>query len=254
MKKINLLLCALSLIGTVAATGNESKDFDRIKKNSKVGDTYATCNLSTTATVSNSVTCNGGRDGSVNATPSNGTEPYTYMWGDGNSNSSETGLSAGTYSVTVTDNTGCTATAAATVTQPSILNTSVGVTTNVTCNGGSDGSVSTTPSNGTSPYTYSWAGGGTNSTETGLSAGTYSVTVTDNCGTTATASTTITQPTGLSISATASSSVICFGKYDTLSTTVSGGNVPYTYSWTTGSPTGGLSCSNCQNPVATPAC
>ncbi len=236
MKKFNLLFCTLFFLGAVASAKHNPNATDKGKSNGRVTDNSVTCTVTASAAVTNNVTCNGGNDGSVSVTPSSGTTPYTYMWGDGNTNSGETGLTAGTYSVTVTDNDGCTATAAATITQPSTLTASAGVSSNVTCNGGSDGSVSSTPSNGTPPYSYSWTGGGTNSTETGLAVGTYTVTVTDNCGATATASATITQPSSLSASANTTANVSCNGGSNgSVSSTPSNGTAPYTYSWTGGS-------------------
>lgn len=130
------------------------------------------------------------------------------------------------------------------------LDVTTTVTANVSCNGGSNGSASVTVSHGTTPYTYSWSGGGTNSTYTGLTAGTYTVTVTDNDGITGSVTATITQPTALSVSTTESSSSMCPSSSDSLFSSVSGGISPYTYSW---SPSSGLSCTTCQKMNAKPS-
>jgi hypothetical protein len=106
-------------------------------------------------------------DGSVVITPAGGTPGYTIT-------PAQTGLAAGTYTFTVTDSKGCTATTSVTITQPPPITTTQAVT-NVTCNGASNGSVVITPGGGTPGYTITPA-------QTGLAAGTYTFTVTDSKG------------------------------------------------------------------------
>lgn len=142
------------------------------------------------------VSCNGGTNGSINITASGGTPGYTYSWNNGSTSEDRTGLAAGTYSVTVTDANGCTATLSATITQPAALTLST-TSTNPTCPPSanppvnSDGAINLTVSGGTGPFTYAWTtvgGAGLNPTaedQTGLTAGTYNVTVTDARGCTA---------------------------------------------------------------------
>jgi len=155
--------------------------------------------------------------------------------------SNPNGLEAGIYSVTVTDQNGCTATSSVTLTQPGVLSDSIVTTSivNISCNGASTGSATVGVNYGTSPYTYSWSsGGGTNATAGGLTAGTYTVTVMDSCGALVAASVTITQPNAFSITASIISSNVCTGggKGDA-QVVASGGSAPYTYSWSTGSTT-----------------
>jgi hypothetical protein len=193
--------------------------------------------LTVSASVAANVSCLGGSNGSASATPSGGTSPYTYSWSPGGgTNSPQTGLTAGTYTITVTDNNGCTATASTTITQPSTgISVSASVTANVTCGGGSNGSLSSSASGGTSPYTYTWSpGGGTNSTYTSLTAGTYTITVTDNNGCPGTASATITQPPILTVAIVPIGVACNGGSNGSASATPSGGTSPYTYSWSTG--------------------
>jgi sugar lactone lactonase YvrE len=191
--------------------------------------------LSVSTSVTTNVACNGGSNGSASVTVSNGTTPYTYSWSGGGTNTTKTGLSAGTYTITVTDNVGVTGSATVSITQPSALNVTPTVTNNVSCNGGNNGSVSSTPSGGTSPYTYSWSGGGTNSTKTGLSIGTYTISITDNNGCTATNTATISQPSTLIVTANVITNVSCYGESNgIISATPSGGTIPYTYSWSGG--------------------
>ncbi len=143
------------------------------------------------------VSCNGGTDGQVTASATGGISPYTYAWNTGATTAQETSLGAGTYSVTITDNNGCTSSSSATITQPTALNASTTVDQNVNCNGGADGGLSGSATGGTNPYTFLWSNGGTTSTQTGMSAGTYTVTITDNNGCTATSSKTLTSPTAV---------------------------------------------------------
>ncbi|WP_174514441.1 SprB repeat-containing protein, partial [Chryseobacterium aquaticum] len=158
--------------------------------------------------------------------------PYTFNWGGGITTEDRTGLSAGTYTVTITDANGCTGTVNATVTQPTALSATISQT-NVSCNGGSNGSASITVSGGTAPYTYSWSPtGGTGATATGLSAGTYTVTVTDanSCSTTRTV--TITQPATSVSGTTVVTNVSCNGSSNgAINLTATGGTAPYTFNW-----------------------
>src|SRR5690606_26061728 len=181
---------------------------------------------------------NGGSNGAINLTPAGGVGPYTYVWNSGATTEDRTGLTAGSYSVTITDANGCTATINnIVVTQPTVVNATAGAQTNVSCNGGTNGSATVTVTGGTGAYTYSWApSGGTAATATGLAAGTYTVTVTDANGCTDTQSFTITQSAALTAALT-TTNVSCPGAADgTASAAVTGGTGAYTYSW---APSGG---------------
>ncbi|HXB14086.1 MAG TPA: T9SS type A sorting domain-containing protein, partial [Bacteroidia bacterium] len=168
---------------------------------------------------------------------SGGTTPYTYSWSGGHgTNNYVTDLSAGTYTVNVTDHNGCSASALASITQPAVLSVSANTILNVSCNGGSNGSAFSVVSGGGPPYTYSWSGGGgTNANTSGLSAANYTVTVSDSCGNSATASVSITQPNALSVLANTTANVSCNGGNNgSASSIVSGGSSPYTYLWSDG--------------------
>jgi len=183
------------------------------------------------------VSCNGGTNGTATVNATGGTAPYSYSWApSGGTAATATGLAAGTYTVTITDNNTCQTTRSVTITQPAAFSITTSKT-DVSCNGGSNGSASVSVSGGTAPYTYSWApSGGTAATASGLAAGTYTVTITDNNSCQTTRSITINQPPVL----TATSSFVdesCAGALNGSATvTPSGGTAPYTYSW---SPSGG---------------
>ena len=186
------------------------------------------------------VSCNGGSNGSASVTPSGGNPGgYTYLWSpSARTTATAIGLTAGNYTCTVTDSRGCTATRSFTITQPDALNVANGSQTDVSCNGGSNGAASVTPSGGTPGYTYLWSpSGGTAATATGLTAGNYTCIVTDSRGCTTTRSFTITQPDALNVANGSQTNVSCNGGSNgSASVSVSGGTGTYTYNW---SPSGG---------------
>lgn len=152
----------------------------------------------TTSTSTTHVTCYGSCDGSINTTTTGGTLPYIFAWNNGATTASISALCAGTYSLTVSDSKGCNSISSITITQPPFLTATAIVMSHVSVNGGSDGSASVNVSGGTTPYFYAWSTSPiqTIQTITGLTAGTYTVSVTDIKSCTATSSVTITQPTG----------------------------------------------------------
>ena len=207
---------------------------------SRTGTATITALSSPTVTVTSSTNdkCNGNSNGSATVSVSGGTSPYTYSWAPGGSTTAtESNLSAGTYTITVHDSSGCVATTTVTITQPAPITGTI-TTTGVLCNSGSTGTATVTVSGGNSPYTYLWTPGGqTNQTATGLSAGSYSVTITDKNGCTGTASTIITQPAVLTDSISAVTYPTCNGGTGTATVGVTGGTTPYTYLWNPGGQT-----------------
>ena len=140
------------------------------------------------------VLCNAGTTGSITlGTVSGGTTPYAYTWttSDGTipagqqNNANLTGLTAGTYNYSVTDANTCTpATGSFTINQPDAITVGLGSKTDISCNGGTTGSITLgTVSGGTTPYAYTWttsdgtipAGQQNNANLTGLTAGTYNL-------------------------------------------------------------------------------
>lgn len=188
------------------------------------------------AITSTNVLCNSGNSGIASAAASGGTPGYTYSWTpSGGTSSVATGLAAGNYSVIVTDSHGCITNSPVTITQPSAISLTIN-SNNTTC-GNAVGSATVTATGGTPNYTYSWsAAASTSSVCSSLSAGFYSVTVTDNHGCTNSISTNISSSGGPTIAITGTN-VACFGSATGIaSATVTGGATPYTYSW---SPSGG---------------
>ena len=198
---------------------------------------------------STNVTCNGGNNGSVTSTPTGGTSPYTYVWSDANTSTTATvsNLTYGSYTVTVNDANNCSATASATISQPAaFLYVSAGIISNVTCNGGNNGHAVVNPVGGVLPYTYSWSNGTSTvsaiQSPNTLSAGSYTVTVLDNCGASHTSTAIITQPNDMRDSVATQTNISCAGgKGGCVNIGAKGGTYPYQYLWSNGATTVNLS-------------
>lgn len=168
-----------------------------------------------------------------------GLGPFEYHWSTGGSSATETGLAAGSYTVTVTHiNSGCSETISVSVTNPGAPSATVTSVDDVTCFGLNNGAATINTTGGTPSYTYSWApSGGTGASASNLAAGSYTVTVTDAANCVTITSLAITEPTQLTASVTASTPETCVGCNDGSATvTANGGTTGYTYSW---SPSGG---------------
>ena len=186
-----------------------------------------TCNLNTLIHIS----CFGAMDGQLAVNGVGGTPPYAYAWSNGETTMSISNLGPGTYSVTVTDGNNCVSNCAATVLQPNPLTCSATATSNVSCNGGSDGTATVTTAGGTAPITIDWGTANPNA----LAAGTYTVNVTDANGCTGTCTVTITEPTPVSCTTANTGNVLCNGGNDGSATVQgAGGTPPYTYAWSNG--------------------
>ena len=127
------------------------------------------------------VTCSGSFTGQAEANATGGTAPYSYLWNNGQTSQVASGLAAGSYSVTVTDNNGCQSVANATITEPPLFE-AVLSSTDVSCDGSILGTADVVATGGTPAYSYNWNTGSTLSGITGLTTGSYAVTVTDANG------------------------------------------------------------------------
>ncbi len=180
------------------------------------------------------ILCAGDTNGSATVSVSGGTPPYTYNWSNGQTGATGTGLSAGNYTVTVMDASGCTDDILVVITEPPVLDVSAGTTVGATCDNATDGEVSVTVSGGTPPYTYSWSNGATTSSISNLSAGAYSVTVTDANGCTADDAVTVAAFDSPSCSITITQDISPAGNDGEAMVNVTGGTPPFTYQWSNG--------------------
>lgn len=194
-----------------------------------IGDTPAAFQGTTTV-----VSCPGGNDGTATAemVPLLGT--VTYQWDDPMNQTTQTatGLTAGTYTCTITSTVGCQGTVTLDVTEIPGMIGIVDNTTDATCNSGSDGTMLVTVNQGTPPYSYSWDNSSsTTNFADDLSAGVHTVTVTDANGCIITISGVIGEPPALDITFITPDTQICPEDEITLTATGTGGSSPYTFTW-----------------------
>lgn len=192
--------------------------------------------LAVTITSSDAL-CNGSNTGSASVTVTGGTIPYSYTWNPGSCTSANcTGLSAGTYTVTISDANGCVITASTNVNEPPLLTITSYSVTSATCYNTCDGSIAITVSGGTGSYTYSWSPGGcASSLCQNLCPGTYYVTISDDNGCTITNSYTVQSPSAITVNSSITS-VTCNGGNDgAITVTASGGTPNYIFNWGFGS-------------------
>jgi hypothetical protein len=137
--------------------------------------------LNVVASVDANVSCSGGSDGAASAEPQGGTGAVSFLWSNEATTASITNVPAGSYSVTVTDENGCENMANVIITEP--LPVSINLSGTDETDNNADGTATASPGGGTPPYAFLWSNGATTGTITNLSAGVYTVTVTDsnNC-------------------------------------------------------------------------
>lgn len=179
------------------------------------------------------ISCGTVCDGSIALSPSGGSPGYTILWSNGLSTPTITNLCSGAYSVTVTDVAGCTAVQNFSLNVVSPIVFSAPDLNNVLCNGNCNGSITSIPSGGSLPYTFTWTPVLPSApTASSLCPGNYSIAVSDVNGCLASQSYTISSPPALTLTAivtTPSCSTLPDGSIDI---TVAGGTPSYSYSWT----------------------
>lgn len=183
----------------------------------------------------NNVSCNGYNDGSIQVTVTGNNPPFSYAWNTGNVTHVVTNLSAGTYTVTVTDALGCINVKSFNISAPMHLNVQPTIT-NTKCNGSADGSIDIAVTGGTAPYTYLWSTAASTQNISNLTAGVYIVTVSDAATCSITAVYTIAQPSAFnSIPVVTPATCGLFNGRIVMTST--GGTAPYSYNWSSGQAT-----------------
>jgi gliding motility-associated-like protein len=189
----------------------------------------ACCSVSFTSALTDA-SCAGVCDGTITITSVDATQ-YSY---DGGANftisNTATGLCGGTYNVIVVGPGGCQVPLTINIGEPAGISVSL-TPNNVSCFGGGDGSINSSVSGGSTPYTYTWDNGSTTAVASNLTAGNYCLTVTDDNGCTANDCEVISEPTALSL-AFSTTDATCNGTCDgTATAVVGGGTAPYSYNW-----------------------
>ena len=170
-------------------------------------------------------------DGTASVIASGGDGNYSYDWSSGGNLDTETDLSAGNYTVTVTDGNNCEATGNVSVLLSDGPVITVEATNDASCFGASNGSAEISVTGGDGNYTYAWSPtGGSSATATNLPAGTYTVTVTDGNDCVVDETITIGQADQIVV-AGAVTNALCTGEDGDITLSVSGGDAPYTYLW-----------------------
>ncbi|MEP7264282.1 MAG: gliding motility-associated C-terminal domain-containing protein, partial [Bacteroidota bacterium] len=189
----------------------------------------------------NNTNC-GQSNGTIIASATGGTAPYNYQWSNGALNDTIFNLSAGSYTVTVTDFSGCTVSHIANISDLGGPVITAVDSTLITCPGGNNGSITIAATGGVAPLTYTWTNVSSNqSSVNNLSANTYTVSVADAANCQVIRSINITDPPDFVINAALSQynppyNLTCFQTADgSIDVTVTGGTPPYIYIWSTGS-------------------
>ena len=222
---------------TLSGLGAGSYDLTITDDNSCTLDSTITLSNPSNPTLSlvsqNNATCDGANDGDATVTVAGGTGPFNYSWDDpgAQTGTSASGLVAGTYTVTVSDANTCTDNLVVVITDPDpmIFTAVIG---NASC-GVSDGTASLSALGGSTPYDFFWNDLGYSSTsESGLAAGAYSISLTDNGTCSIDTTIIISNPTGPTLVLDSVSHVTCNGLTDGAAfTTVSGGGGSNVFLW-----------------------
>jgi gliding motility-associated-like protein len=195
-------------------------------------------NVNLTATAP---TCFGGQNGNIQTVVNGGNSPYTFAWSNNATTQNIANLTAGNYTVTVTDFKGCITTKNVVVNQPNAVTGTV-IVSGVSCSGGSNGSINLTPTGGTSPYTYAWSNGTTLQDPTGLNPGNYTVSISDANGCTGIVTATVAS-NGSLIATAIPTNVSCNNANNgSINLIINGGTSPYSVNWNNG-------LGSVQNPI-----
>ncbi|HFA49581.1 MAG TPA: hypothetical protein ENJ95_11260 [Bacteroidetes bacterium] len=189
----------------------------------------------TVLAVAKSAASTGNADGKATAKASGGTGKYSFQWDNGEASGEASKLAPGEHSVTATDENGCTATAAISITENILpLSIAISQTKKISCAGGANAGLQASISGGKGPFKYEWSNGSGEESISSLKAGQYAVTLTDATGSTSTAEFSIKEPRPLSLSAVAKSAASTGNADGKASAKASGGTGKYSFRWDNG--------------------
>ena len=182
--------------------------------------------------ITTDISCFGDGDGSIEVVPTGGFEPYTFEWFSGQTDSIRNNLSAGTYTLTITDIAGCQNVETIVLTEPSALSLDL-IVRNPDC--GVESNITALPNGGTAPYTYNWSTGDTLRSLDGLGVGTYGLTLTDaNACTTTTTATIEPGAEGITVESNFSGPQCNGDQNGFIIIDIVNGTAPFSYLWNTG--------------------
>ena len=187
--------------------------------------------------------CKDYSDAGIYLTAQGGTPSYTFAWGGGENDTDLTGITAGTYNLTVSDSKGCSTQESYTVNEPAGMSVSLDTVIDATCYGTRDGQVGIDVTGGTTPYDFEWSNDSTSEDIISVPADTYLVTVTDNKGCSKIESYTVNQPAEMVVDFTTSTgdTVICKGSNMEITATTPGGE---DYNWSNSDTTQSITVNN----------
>jgi len=191
--------------------------------------------------------CFGAKDGAINITPVKGKSPFIYAWQPNSASEDQLNISAGKYAVLYTDANGCVGNDTFVISSPGEIFIDP-FSSDVICNGEANGVIRIDAFGGVAPLSYLWSNGATNTFLQNLKSGNYSLTVRDANGCTKDTLFVINQPNPLAVNILLPDTLE-LGESIALNATTqtNGGNISYTWS-----PANGLSCTDCENPIASP--
>ena len=179
-------------------------------------------------------TSNGVNDGTASAAPSGGVAPYTYVWSNGATSATITGLAPGSYTVSVSDANNCTDVQTVTVNSFNCALSANISSANISCFGANNGSAAVSLVGASEPITYLWSNGATSASVSNLSAGQYTVSVNDGNNCPAILNVSISEPTAVAPNAVATSETAAGANDGSAAATPTGGSAPYSYAWSNG--------------------
>lgn len=190
----------------------------------------------TASSITTDIGCFGAANGAINLTVHGGNPPYTYVWENGATMPHRSGLTPGTYTVTITDVTAQTVVHSAVITQPAAAIVVQANATPVSCHGDITGLVNLSVTGGAGPFTYLWNTGDTTQHLLQVGAGVYEATISDSHLCVSTVSATVTQPASALVADIHTTPVKCFGEpTGAIGLTLSGGTPGYSVVWNDGS-------------------
>ncbi|MDP4933710.1 MAG: SprB repeat-containing protein, partial [Salibacteraceae bacterium] len=191
----------------------------------------------TITSTSTNPSCNGSSDGSISVTATGGSGPFSMSWSTGATTNNVSGLAAGTYTVTVTDNNGCYDSLVVTLNEPALLTASIDSVTAQSCAEANNGALFASGQGGNGTYSYAWSNGAATAANSGIAAGIYTVTITDGSGCTATDNTTLTLvSSNLAAAISQVQGLTCFGASEALlAGSGNGGTGALSYNWSNSS-------------------